>query len=248
MGFQPSRSPTLFKRILEDYFRDRRIQYTGYSTRLGEDTKIVSKFTRRRPCCRRPRDTSLRVSEARVEVGTTIKYLGIHLDPKLRFNEHFARLAPPDSPSGQFPGPAIAEPRGPKQKARRLCVNVVHAVALYGAPFCAGVAAEAGAQSKFAQLRAAQRTIALRVICGFRDVATETASVLAGVPPLALLAKMYATRYARRVESLQEDLAENTSREALANLERQARQQLLLDWEQHLDEPRATVQEVVAVV
>ncbi|XP_020298468.1 uncharacterized protein LOC109862745 [Pseudomyrmex gracilis] len=90
--------------------------------------------------------------------------------------------------------------------------------------------------------------VALRVICGFRDVATETAGVLAGVPPLALLAKMYVTRYARRVKLLQEGLPENNLREALANSERQARQQLLLDWEQHLNEPRAAVQEVVAVI
>ncbi|XP_020297566.1 uncharacterized protein LOC109862078 [Pseudomyrmex gracilis] len=90
--------------------------------------------------------------------------------------------------------------------------------------------------------------VALRVICGFRDVATETAGVLAGVPPLALLAKMYATKYARRVELLQKGLVENNLREALVNSERQARQQLLLDWEQHLDEPRAAVQKVVAVI
>ncbi|XP_020298808.1 uncharacterized protein LOC109863041 [Pseudomyrmex gracilis] len=59
---------------------------------------------------------------------------------------------------------------------------------------------------------------------------------------------MYATRYTRRVELLQEGLAENNLREAIAYSERQARQQLLLDWEQHLDEPRAAVQEVVAVI
>ncbi|XP_020298580.1 uncharacterized protein LOC109862840 [Pseudomyrmex gracilis] len=79
-------------------------------------------------------------------------------------------------------------------------------------------------------------------------MATETAGVLVGVPPLALLTKMYATRYACRVELLQKGLAENNLREALANSERQARQQLLLNWEQHLDKPRAAVQEVVAVI
>ncbi|XP_020299241.1 uncharacterized protein LOC109863394, partial [Pseudomyrmex gracilis] len=107
---------------------------------------------------------------------------------------------------------------------------------------------QAGARSLFHRLRAAQRAVVLRAICGFRDVATETAGVLARVPPLALLAKMYATRYSCLVDLLQEGLINNALLEALANLERQARRQLLLDWKQHLDQPRAAVQKIVAVL
>ncbi|XP_020298935.1 uncharacterized protein LOC109863151 [Pseudomyrmex gracilis] len=65
---------------------------------------------------------------------------------------------------------------------------------------------------------------------------------------LALLAGMYSARYSRRVELQREGLAEDALREALARSERQARQQLLLDWEQLLSEPDVDAQEVVRVV
>ncbi|XP_020296131.1 uncharacterized protein LOC109861058 [Pseudomyrmex gracilis] len=59
---------------------------------------------------------------------------------------------------------------------------------------------------------------------------------------------MYSARYSRRVELQQEDLAEDALREALAESERQARRQLLFDWEQFLCEPDVDAQEVVRVV
>ncbi|XP_020298928.1 uncharacterized protein LOC109863143 [Pseudomyrmex gracilis] len=58
---------------------------------------------------------------------------------------------------------------------------------------------------------------------------------------------MYSTRYACRVELLQESVADNILQETFASAKRQARQHLLLDWE-HLDESRAAIQEVVVVV
>ncbi|XP_020298999.1 uncharacterized protein LOC109863191 [Pseudomyrmex gracilis] len=59
---------------------------------------------------------------------------------------------------------------------------------------------------------------------------------------------MYSARYHRRVELMQGGLADEPLREAIANSERQARRQLLLDWEQLLEEPRAARQKVVEAV
>lgn len=56
------------------------------------------------------------------------------------------------------------------------------------------------------------------MIRGFRTIAAETAEV----PPLALRTRMYSARYSRRVELLQESLANDALREALTNSERQA--------------------------
>ncbi|XP_020296398.1 uncharacterized protein LOC109861253 [Pseudomyrmex gracilis] len=194
------------------------------------------------PRGRPPRGLSLRVTEARVE------YLGLYLDPKWRFKEHFARLAPRVRKVAKSLTRLLPNLGGPREKVRCLFVNVVHAVSLYGSPLWAEVAAGAGARSKFGLLRVAQRVVAFRVIRGFHTVATETAGVLVGIPPLALFAQMYSARYSRRVELLQEVVERDGLREALANAKRQAWRQLLQDWEQRLEEPRAAVQTIVQVV
>ncbi|XP_020295620.1 uncharacterized protein LOC109860752, partial [Pseudomyrmex gracilis] len=59
---------------------------------------------------------------------------------------------------------------------------------------------------------------------------------------------MYSARYSCQVELLREGAAESVLREGLATAKRQARRQMLLDWEQHLGEPHAAAQEVVLVV
>ncbi|XP_020297412.1 uncharacterized protein LOC109861964 [Pseudomyrmex gracilis] len=201
------------------------------------------------PCRGRPAGLDLSVGEARVEIGTTIKYLGLYLDPTWRFGEHFARLAPRVRKVANALARIQPNLGGPKTKVRRLYGNVVHSVALYGAPLWAEAAMRAGARSSFGQLCAAQRLAALRVISGFRTVATETTGVLAGMPPLALLAGMYSAKYSRRVELLhQEGLAINTLQETLAMSKRHARRQLLFGWGQFLDEPRAAAQKVVGIL
>lgn len=108
---------------------------------------------------------------------------------------------------------------GLRKKVCHLFVNIVHA-ALYRSPLWAEAAAEVEARSKFGLLRTAQRVVALRVMRGYRAVVTETAGVLARVRPLVLLARMYSTRYFRRVKLLQEGLAKDALRKALANSER----------------------------
>ncbi|XP_020297129.1 uncharacterized protein LOC109861748 [Pseudomyrmex gracilis] len=121
-------------------------------------------------------------------------------------------------------------------------------MALYGSPLWAEAAAGAGARSKFNLLRAAQKKMALRVARGFRDEATETAGVLAGISPLALLARDYSARYSLRVELLKEDMEGDALGEAIAESKRQARQQLLQRWKESLSVPRAEAQKVIRVV
>lgn len=82
--------------------------------------------------------------------------------------------------------------------------------------------ARAGAWSKFNSLRAVQRMMALCVTRGFRTVATGTASVLAGVPPLALLVQIYSAQYHSRVELLRKSLKGIPLAETLEESKRQA--------------------------
>ena len=75
---------------------------------------------------------------------------------------------------------------GPKQPRRLLLPSVVYSVILYGAPIWAN--AICSNPSYGATCRMACRIIALRVTCAYRTVSDIALSVVAGLPPLYLMA------------------------------------------------------------
>ncbi|XP_011150757.2 uncharacterized protein LOC105189989 [Harpegnathos saltator] len=123
---------------------------------------------------------------------------------------------------------------GPNMKARRLHAGIVSSVALYGAP----IWAEALAVSRPLQaiLRRAHRTVAIRVIRAYRTVSHVTATALAGMSPLELLALMYWSMYMRKGE-LRENLEAGESlARAIKRLRHQARQLLPQRWQRRLQD------------
>ncbi|XP_018407688.1 PREDICTED: uncharacterized protein LOC108783586 [Cyphomyrmex costatus] len=80
----------------------------------------------------KPPPARIRVGDATVEVGTEIKYLGLILDGRWGFVEHFARL----SPKWERQPDARLMPNlgGPNPAVRKLYVHAVLSGLLYGAP------------------------------------------------------------------------------------------------------------------
>ncbi|XP_014487716.1 PREDICTED: uncharacterized protein LOC106751350, partial [Dinoponera quadriceps] len=78
---------------------------------------------------------------------------------------------------------------GPSVGARRLYAGALQAMILYGAPVWAGRAAESPLVARL--LRAVQRPVALRVARAYRTTSYVAATLLAGLPPLELLALKY---------------------------------------------------------
>ncbi|XP_067209951.1 uncharacterized protein [Linepithema humile] len=76
--------------------------------------------------------------------------------------------------------------RGPGKGKQKLYTHVLHSVMMYGAP----VWREKLIVSPRAQmlLRRTQRTVAQRVIASYRTVSYAAATLLAGIPPIHLLA------------------------------------------------------------
>lgn len=138
---------------------------------------------------RNPPCTTVAVGGVQVEVGRYMGYLGLTLDGTWSFREHFSRLAPRLTVVINQCSRLLPNIGGPSNKARRLYATVVHSVALYGAP----VWAEAAMHSKDIKsvMRNAQRRMAIRAIRGYRTVSYAGATLLAGFPPLWLVARLH---------------------------------------------------------
>lgn len=85
--------------------------------------------------------------------------------------------------------------RGPQETKRKLYANIVQSIVLYGAP----IWSDELQKLKFSQrtLRNLQRTIAIRVIAGYRTVSFDIATILARTPPWILVAVKYTNIYKR---------------------------------------------------
>ena len=122
-----------------------------------------------------------------------IKYLGITIDARMSFKEHLLNVGLKASNVARALAGIMPNIGGPKQPRRILLSSVVRSVILYGDPI------RSDALSKHttygATCRQACRTIALRVARAYRTVSAPALSVIAGIPPIDLLADERAERY-----------------------------------------------------
>jgi len=139
-----------------------------------------------------------------------MKYLGLVLDSRWTFGEHFARLGP--RLRGEIAGLSrlLLNLGGPGEGIRRLYAAVVTSMALYGAPvWWKKLRASRGSLDT---LRSAQRLMALRIIRGYRTIALEAALALAGTPPWEIQADARAEMHVWRAMACTEGGREPTPR------------------------------------
>lgn len=136
----------------------------------------------------------------RIKVGPNMKYLGLTLDRKWEWEEHFRRLAPKIRGAVNGLGRILPNLGGPKGKRRQLYMAVVTSIALYGAPIWAGEL-KGGSIRLLNEL---QRRFAIRVIRGYRTVAGDAAVMLAGTLPWEVLGRVYREMYEVRKQTQRE--------------------------------------------
>lgn len=168
-----------------------------------------------------------------IDVGVAMRYLGIVLDPRLTFCEHFRRLVPRLMAACGALSRLLPNVGGPNAPCRRLYVQVVRSMALYGAP----VWEDALGRANKALLRRPQRVMCLRVVHGYRTISFEAACVLAACLPWELDARVLTAVYDRVVEH--RSTGEPLPREGMLRWRRKARRRLLLRWMRALEEPSA---------
>ena len=211
-----------------------RIRRLGLKVALEKSEALLFHGPRQGP----PPGAHIVVDGVRIGVKRSMRYLGLTLDSRWDFREHFQRLAPKLAGAAAVLGRLLPNIGGPGAACRRLYAGVVRSMALYGAP----VWADALNRDNIAQLRRPQRAMAIRAIRGYRTISAEAACVLAGFLPWDLEARALASVYFWREEALQVPAPREVERRR-----EEFRAVAMEEWEERLAEPSYGVRTVGAV-
>lgn len=189
------------------------------------------------PRGREPPQSTIRVGGVQVQVGQFMKYLGLTLDSRWGFEEHFDRLVPRIQRVAGAMHRLLPNLGGPNEGVRRLYAGVVRSIALYGAPVWSHRLS--GVRRSRVKLHAVHRRMSIRIARGYRTISFEAASLLARFPPFDILADMDA-RVHRRVRDCDTISA--------AEIRLQEHQNVLKKWRAQLQEPQNMRQRVVEAI
>lgn len=123
------------------------------------------------------------VSGTQVTSAESLKYLGVLIDHRLSFKDHAKYASRKAAITSAVIAQLIPNVGGPRDPARRLLVTVAKATLLYAAPIWSDATYKC---SYVKGARTVIRSMALRLIRGFRTVSEDAALVLAGMPPADL--------------------------------------------------------------
>ncbi|KAJ3640617.1 hypothetical protein Zmor_027169 [Zophobas morio] len=158
-----------------------------------------------------------------IETREAVRYLGVDFQRNLRVAEQVERVVRKAKLVVGALGRLLPNVGGPRASKRRVLCSVVHGILLYGAE----VWIDGYRIQKYRQmLLGVQRNMLLRVCCAYRTVSGEALCVLAGVPPLDLLAEERLQEWKRRKN---ERVRESNSAPSVA-CKGEARKDLMQAW------------------
>lgn len=163
-----------------------------------------------------------------------MKYLGLKLDSKWTFRPHFQCVAPRAERVSVALGRFLPNLRGPDERVRRLYVEVVHSIMLYGAPVWAPEMCRIRLMSD--PIKRVQRQMALRVVRAYRTVLYAAATALARIPPIDLLADARKTVFDKMTAAKLSGLC--LTARAVDALREQAKRRMISEWLARLRDPR----------
>jgi len=165
-----------------------------------EKTEVVAFYKQR---YRPPKEPSIQIGRISIPIKTSFKYLGIIIDSKLTFNEHFQYIERKITKVTRALCRILPNLRGPHETKRRLYANIIQSIVMYGAP----VWSDKLEKSKTSQrlLTKVQRTVAIKIIAGYRTISYDAATALARTPPWTLVAEKYNRIYIREQEAKNND-------------------------------------------
>lgn len=130
---------------------------------------------------------SISIGDTMVNFQPSIEYLGIMVDVSWTFSSHFKYVMDKTERVVLALNRLMPNLRGPDERRRRLYMNVVMLVILYGAPVWGDVISRSRMLPALYRL---QHTTAQRVISAYRTVSSNAALLLARLPPLKFVAIM----------------------------------------------------------
>nr|XP_033327710.1 uncharacterized protein LOC117221128 [Megalopta genalis] len=149
---------------------------------LAEEKTEVLHLTGRKA----PEALQLAIGSASLRGSGCVRYLGLLIEGNQCFRAHVRRNCEKAARYAGLPARILPNIRGGGYWARLLYYRVVESVVLYAAPAWAHVASRCGNDKA---INAVQRAILARVARAYRTVSLDAVCVLAGVPPLVLVAE-----------------------------------------------------------
>lgn len=163
--------------------------------KVAEEKTQVVIFNPRRKQLNITNNIRVRVGEATVEIQEKMKYLGIFLDEHWKFEHHISYMEEKTLRIMRSLGRLMPNLHGPSEKRRKLYANTIKSVMMYGAPIWSD---EFCTSRKLKQkIRRVERTLAIRVVAGYRTVSADAALILAGIPPACIHSAYWKRVYLR---------------------------------------------------
>ncbi|KMQ88705.1 reverse transcriptase [Lasius niger] len=176
-----------------------------------------------------------------VQVGGTgiqpqggLKYLRIILDSRWSFRPHFDYVEAKAAKVIRALGRLMPNLKGPLESKRRLYLNALLSVILYGAPVWSDEFSSAPRKVRM-QLMRLQRSMAIRVVAAYRTVSLDAAILLARVPPLHIIAAKQKRIYAGIRELLNEGTWTKEGAKEVRDKEQEA---MMNQWEHYFADPK----------
>ena len=141
---------------------------------------------------------TLRVGGSEILSQPSLRYLGVQVDARLRFDEHLQIASAKAGAVLNALARIMPNIGGPRQARRKLLTSVVTSVMLYAAPIWSAATA---VPAHMRQMTSVYRRSALRVARAYRTVSYDAVCVIADMTPIHLLAEERAEVYGRRREN-----------------------------------------------
>lgn len=130
---------------------------------------------------------SVRIGRSNIAVKRHMKYLGVIIDYKWSFVNHFKYTLDKAGKVIRALERLMPNMKGPGQNKRRLYAEVVLSILLYASPLWFSELSRS--RPKRAGFNRLLRRLCVRVICAYRTTSTDAALILSDIPPLHLLAE-----------------------------------------------------------
>lgn len=114
-----------------------------------------------------------------------LKYLGVWLDRKMTFSEHFNKVTESVGKTLSVLTRVMPNIGGPRSSKRKVLTSIIHSKILYAAPVWQTAMNNEKLKRKLLGL---QRLAAIRVCSAYRTVSTAAVGVIAGIPPIDIMA------------------------------------------------------------